>query len=903
MVISARIIRITFFCTLFAFMCASGFGDVLYVKSNASGSQNGESWETAYRTISAAINKANTEDEIWVANGIYNEYLELKPHIALYGGFEGTETERSQRQVDTTQTIINPRGEDFPFDVFAIVNAANMSIMEGFVISGNNSILALGVNIENEDFELNHCVIEKVEGTALSAYFSSLMLNQCTFRQNQYESIFVDRSVAGIIDCRIHDNRGGGIYFSNTDSHVVNSLIYDNNNEFGGSVISIDYSSVEFLNCTIAGNSNPFGAGGIDIYSGVGETIITNSILWNKGTEISVGDRSNIHIQNSCVVGGWPGEGNIGVYPEFVDPDNGDYRLEDGSPCIDSGLASEAPSADIDGTERRATDSEVDMGAFESPDAYAPQTIGGTPEYVYVRSNAPVNGDGTSWGSAYRTLGEALRFADSKTEIWVAAGTYREFITCEPGVEIYGGFSGTESQRAERDWEQSNTIIDASDLFNGDFVPEGVVIDADHARIDGFHIKGSEDSFTPGIYCIHDSFVTANCMIMNFGSSGIYCELTPLSLFEHCTIENNQLSGLVISHATVTLVDCLIRNNRESGINSFDSNIILRDSIIRGNVNEVEGGGIRCTGGHCTIVNSLVTNNQSESHGGAIASYFATLDIQFSTIVKNTGNFSIGGISILSNSTLIIQNSILWNRGVEISASTENSSNSISVLHSCITGGWEGEGNIGAYPFFVDPQNNNFQLMNGSPCIDSATFIEGITSDFFGNSRPGNDGMVDMGAFESLDEFEPDLSKLEPDILAVRSDAPSTGDGLSWNNAYNTLRKALEFAKEGDEIWVASGTYRENIQMEPGISMYGGFTGNEIALDDRELDNNHSIIRPSNSSKPIAVGVDAITFDGFKLTGGEAGGLQFWNGASTQVSNCIITKNSFDEEEFNNNGG
>jgi hypothetical protein len=56
------------------------------------------------------------------------------------------------------------------------------------------------------------------------------------------------------------------------------------------------------------------------------------------------------------------GVGNILSDPMFVDPDNGDYRLQPGSPCINSGTSSNAPSDDLAGTQR---DSNPDMGAYE----------------------------------------------------------------------------------------------------------------------------------------------------------------------------------------------------------------------------------------------------------------------------------------------------------------------------------------------------------------------------------------------------------------------------------------------------------------------------------------------------------------------------------------------------------
>ncbi len=44
--------------------------------------------------------------------------------------------------------------------------------------------------------------------------------------------------------------------------------------------------------------------------------------------------------------------GNIAANPQFVDPDNGDFRLSPGSPCIDSGDNTAVPRGvlrDLDG--------------------------------------------------------------------------------------------------------------------------------------------------------------------------------------------------------------------------------------------------------------------------------------------------------------------------------------------------------------------------------------------------------------------------------------------------------------------------------------------------------------------------------------------------------------------------
>src|SRR5687767_681524 len=89
----------------------------------------------------------------------------------------------------------------------------------------------------------------------------------------------------------------------------------------------------------------------------------------------------------------------------------------------------------------------------------------------YVDASAGGLNDGTDWTNAYTSLQSAL--ADSCTDIWVAAGTYKPHASdrtvsfaLETGTAIYGGFEGDETLLSQRDWEANVTIL-SGDL-NGD---------------------------------------------------------------------------------------------------------------------------------------------------------------------------------------------------------------------------------------------------------------------------------------------------------------------------------------------------------------------------------------------------------------------------------------------------
>jgi hypothetical protein len=98
------------------------------------------------------------------------------------------------------------------------------------------------------------------------------------------------------------------------------------------------------------------------LYNTYGNPFIMNCILWGNGGY----DLSNASATYSVIgTGELVGEGNISVDPMFVG--DGDYHLQDGSPCIDAGSNSALalPDTDKDGNPR-IIGYAVDMGAYES---------------------------------------------------------------------------------------------------------------------------------------------------------------------------------------------------------------------------------------------------------------------------------------------------------------------------------------------------------------------------------------------------------------------------------------------------------------------------------------------------------------------------------------------------------
>lgn len=126
---------------------------------------------------------------------------------------------------------------------------------------------------------------------------------------------------------------------------------------------------------------------------------------------------------------------------------------------------------------------------------------------VFVDTDASGASDGTSWADAYRELSDALAGAPDGAQIWVAEGVYTP--TAAPdrtgsfvlraGVEILGGFTGTETSADERvaDPDENQTVLScdigvaADPADNCYHVVTALDVD-ETAVLDGFLVTGGQ---------------------------------------------------------------------------------------------------------------------------------------------------------------------------------------------------------------------------------------------------------------------------------------------------------------------------------------------------------------------------------------------------------------------------
>ena len=87
--------------------------------------------------------------------------------------------------------------------------------------------------------------------------------------------------------------------------------------------------------------------------------------------------------------------------------------------------------------------------------------------------------------------------------------------------------------------------------------------------------------------------------------------------------------------------------------------------------------------------------------------------------------------------------------------------------------------------------------------------------------------------------------------IFVNTAATGNNDGSSWANAFVHLSDAIAASEEGDEIWVAQGTYLPgglaafrdtSFYLNHNVRMYGGFVGTESGLNERGNYESHPTI-------------------------------------------------------------
>ncbi len=358
----------------FLIISLNSYSQIVYVKQNAAGLNNGSNWQNAYTDLSTAINSTSS-GEIWVSGGTYfpltdlNEQIptnprlktfKLKPNIAIYGGFSGFETNLNQRNWVDNQTILsgeigNPN--DLTDNLIHVVSCEYLNLNENTILDGliitkgyatttGGSGYGGGIYVyhtSNGSFKMKNCVIEENYsagfGGGMYIFNSHPLIENCIFRNNAAYNggaMEIYYCNATIKQCQffqntatghaLHWGEGGGIRINGYSSpKIINNSFTNNFAQYkGGGVYNHSNYNLSFFNNVVSGNqSREGGALFLDGTSHlINNLLFNNTASWNGGAvfmDYSGYGRfiNNTIVQNSAGTSG----GGLYIYkpaPEIV---------------------------------------------------------------------------------------------------------------------------------------------------------------------------------------------------------------------------------------------------------------------------------------------------------------------------------------------------------------------------------------------------------------------------------------------------------------------------------------------------------------------------------------------------------------------------------------------------------
>ena len=341
-------------------------------------------------TIQAGINAAVDGDMVLVADGLYmgigNVNLDFKGKLITVKSANGAD----KCMIDC-QKVNQTRGFIFRHQETKDAIVSGFTIRNGNFKEGNGG----GIHCFDASPTIISCILTENVAEAGGGIFCDNALPliiDCLITKNQAKGgggIQSHRGSPTITGCRISENvagTGGGIFLAKSSVVVTNTLVYKNQADYGGGILcSLD--SLLFLHSsTITDNIAMYGGG---LFFSESDTMLVNSILHqnsesikNEPQQIYFGksDQPTVADISYCLIQGgrtgvvsdetitlkW-GAGNISDDPMFVNPIVGDYRLQDDSLGIAGGIKDGSmPTVDIAGRNRPfPADSRPDLGAYE----------------------------------------------------------------------------------------------------------------------------------------------------------------------------------------------------------------------------------------------------------------------------------------------------------------------------------------------------------------------------------------------------------------------------------------------------------------------------------------------------------------------------------------------------------
>lgn len=529
----------------------------------------------------------------------------------------------------------------------------------------------------------------------------------------------------------------------------------------------------------------------------------------------------------------------------------------------------------------------------------------------HVNQAVATSGDGKSWGAAFKTLQEGINAASSSVadEIWVAKGTYipntnyygtrydlpstsktMTFYLKKP-IRIFGGFTGTETALAQRNWEANETILsgnisnpaDSTDnIYHVLLIMGKETSPLENVSVDGFTISD-------GYANVQTSSTVDGNVVYAYNGGGIYNiyaspELKNLKIIRNVGFVGG---GIHNKNSSPVIDNCQILQNYSSssgaGIYNLSSNPLIQNTLIADNyVNNIGGGGIDNASSNTTIKHTIIRNNHA-SKGGGIYSDGGNINLENVLIENNNASTDGGGMYNFTKTKVSMKNVRVTGNEAKLGGGMRTFRALLEIENSQISNNIAQQYGGGIYSDGDSLQisYSNIDSNKTTTYQGGGLFIEKAFVQIKGGSIKGNAAKQDGGGIL----FRNNSYGTMEEVDISKNSSPRNGGGI-YLAGNSDPTKQFQFTK---------GTFENN----------EAFSGGGIYLNSTspKFDNvsfNGNITTDAGAGLMVSAGayptLSNSRFEKNKAASG--GGLFSQNGASATLNNV-----SFLENEATNYGG
>ena len=251
-------------------------GRILRVAPDGSDANDGSSWDNAFRSVQAAIDRlastGNGRGEVWVKTGTYSPTSLLasgdqltaafimRDGVSVYGGFAGWESSRAKRpkkQGGMPWEFANVT----TFQASGYMDAASWNATElkwSIVSSSNHVVWFDGTELEADGGYKDFSSVTVLDGVTVLGGRASLA-RASVYCGDRGAGLYMDNANARLVNCIVTQNvaegPGGGVYLGG--GRIESSLLFNNSSDADGGAVYVDNSGLvlrSMLTNNAAGN-------------------------------------------------------------------------------------------------------------------------------------------------------------------------------------------------------------------------------------------------------------------------------------------------------------------------------------------------------------------------------------------------------------------------------------------------------------------------------------------------------------------------------------------------------------------------------------------------------------------------------------------------------------------------